>query len=116
MAAVGCGLHSVLAMPTKSYRLRPVIESAPVWARINPEGNYAGCRALMVKYPGLPFLPPEIHALRLSGFDRAQLLETFQFVQFFGRRPEGEPAEESELWYRKICTLLYTYIGCLGRY
>ena len=116
MAAVGGGLHSVLAIPAKSSRLQHVIELSPVWAGINPEGNYAGCRALMVKYPGLPFLSLEIHALRVSGLDPAQLLKTFQFVQFFGRRPEGEPAGKSELWYRKICMLLYNYIGCLDRY
>jgi hypothetical protein len=78
----------------------------------------------MVKHPGLPFLSPEIRELQVSDNDPAQLLRTFHFVQFFGKRHEGalglvqkgELERKTELWYRKICMLLYTYcIGCLYR-
>jgi hypothetical protein len=72
-------------------------------------------RVLMVKYPGLPSLSPEIYALEVSGFDPAQLLKTFQFVQFFRRRQEGQSAGNTKLCYRNICMLLHTYIACLDR-
>lgn len=115
MAAVGGGLHTVLSIPIKSCRIRPIVESSPVWAHINPGENYTGCRALMVKYPGLPFLFPEIRELQVSNFDPAQLLKTFRFVQFFRKRHEEEVSGKAERWYENICRLLYNDIGCPDR-
>lgn len=73
----------------------------------------------MIKYPGLPFLSPEIHELHTSGIQSAQLLKIFRFVEYFGKREEESPGletkEDSGTLYRKICMLLYIYcIRCGG--
>ncbi|KFY68565.1 hypothetical protein V496_00980 [Pseudogymnoascus sp. VKM F-4515 (FW-2607)] len=57
---------------------------------IEPDGNYQLCRAAHLKYPGLPFLHPHVHELRLQvamesrqGIETGKILqELFQFVAY----------------------------------
>jgi hypothetical protein len=110
MTAVGQGLYASGIRPSKPSR---------TWALLDPERSFAACRELMMKHPGLPFLSPEIHELRTSGMDPAQLYKVFRFVEYFGKGRQEPPGPqtngESGALYRKICMLLYTYsISCGG--
>jgi hypothetical protein len=76
MTAIGQGLYTAGIRPSKPTR---------TWFLLSPEGHFAACRELMIKYPGLSFLSPEIYELRASGIESAQLLKVFHFVEYFGK-------------------------------
>jgi hypothetical protein len=71
----------------------------------------------MVERPGLSFLSPEIHELRTSGIESAQLVKLFNFVGYFGKREEEslglETKGESGTLLKYIC-MLYTYWTSCG--
>lgn len=104
IAAIGQGLYTAGVRPSKPSRIRSLL---------NPEDNFAACRKRMIERPGLPFLFPQVHELKASGIESAQLIKLFTFVGYFGKGEEESPKGESRTLYKVIC-MLYTYWTSCG--
>ena len=56
--------------------------------------NFAACQSLYAKEAGLPFISPLVHQLRESQNAPKELVNIFQFVQYFGGSQEAEVVKQ----------------------